>query len=57
MKLRLLPSAKSLDDTANKWMDHRGGTAAAHLLLAPLRRLHDDPCTCGEADCPERDNA
>lgn len=58
MKFRLLPSAETLDRAANRVYgvaDNRLGDAITNTFLAPLRRLHDDACTCGEADCPGKD--
>jgi hypothetical protein len=45
------PSAKTLDRAASMLPD-----VVANVLLAPLRRTYDVPCTCGQADCPGKND-
>jgi hypothetical protein len=40
-------AAKALDKTAAKV-----GDKTANVVIAPVRRLINEPCTCGKKNCP-----
>jgi hypothetical protein len=40
-------AAKALDSAAAKV-----GDRTANTVIAPVRRLIDEPCTCGKKNCP-----